>query len=455
MTFIGRSAVELAALVRGGEATAEAVVAEHLAHARRVDGDLNMVTVTRGERALADARAVDAHPRRDSLRLAGVPVVVKDSIDVAGELSRHGSRGGSSVAASVDDPTVARLRAAGAVVIAKTTMCELAIWPFTESKAWGWTRNPWQLDRSPGGSSGGCGAAVAAGAAPLALGADGGGSIRIPSAVCGLFGLKAGSGVVPASEVPGSNWYGLTELGPMATTVADAAVMLDVLAGTDRFAEVPDAGRLRVAISLQPPVPGVGLDPRVRDAVLWTGYALEQAGHRVFRADPPYPLTLGLPFLRRWLAAIADQADLMDARWLEPRSAQLAAVGRFLRVFGAPCPASAARWRERMNAWFSDYDVLLSPVVASPPPSLGYWDGKGLLSTLWSATRFMAYTPPWNLAGFPSASVPTGERVDKVPVGAQLVGPQGSEAFLLSLAAQLERIRPWARHAPLLQAARA
>lgn len=445
--FVGRTAVELAALVRSGQATAEAVVAEHLARARSIDADVNALTVNRGERALNDARAVDRDPQRGERPLAGVPVVVKDSIDVAGEMTRYGSRGGPTEVVPHDEASVARLRAAGAVIIAKTTMSELGAWPFTESAAWGWTRNPWNLDRSPGGSSGGCAAAVSLAAAPLALALDGGGSIRVPSACCGLVGIKPGTGVVPISSHPAITWYELAEQGPMATTVSDMALMLDVLAGTTTHRDVSLPRPLRVALSLRSPALGVTLDPRIRDAVLQTGYMLEQAGHRVHRVDPPYPLLLALPFLRRWLGGIADGADLLNAEWLEPRTRRLAALGRILRPFGAPRPRSVESFRHRMSAWFADYDVLLCPITATPPPNLGAWDRLGALRTLVAATRFMAYAPPWNLAGFPSASVPSGELVEGVPVGVQVVAPQGAESVIVSLAYQIEQLRPWQRHA--------
>lgn len=447
-SFIGLSATEISALVRTGQATAEAVVAQHVARASRVDGDVNMLTVNLRDRAMADARALDARPDKAELPLAGVPVFVKDSIDVKGEMTRCGSRAGSQEIVPHDEMSVARLREAGAVIIGKTTMCELGAWPFTESAAWGFTRNPWSPDRSPGGSSGGCAVAVATASAPLALGADGGGSIRIPAACNGLFGLKPGRGVVPISSLPSANWYGLAEQGPMATTVADAALMLDILAGTVRYRDVKPRENLRIALSLRSPALGVSLDPRIRDAVLATGYALERAGHKIFRADPPYPLTVALPFIRRYLAAIADATDTMNPKWLEKRTRHLAALGRLLRVFGPPCERASACLRGRLDGWFADYDVLICPVTATPPPLIGAWDRLCLSRTLIASTRFMAYTPPFNLAGYPCASVPTGEQVEGVPVGIQLVAPQGGESTLLGLAAHLEQLRPWPRHAP-------
>ncbi|HZG91071.1 MAG TPA: amidase, partial [Pseudonocardia sp.] len=248
-------AAGIAAVVHDGRTSAVQVARAHLARIAEHDGELGAFQACDPQRVLAEAGAVDARPDRFALPLAGVPVAVKDNVDVAGYPTRHGSAATPDRPARRDDELVRRLRAAGAVVIGKTRMPELAIWGFTHS-ALGTTRNPHDPGRDPGGSSGGSAAAVAAGMATLALGTDGGGSIRIPAGYCGVVGLKPGRDVVPLPGGADEHWCGLSVVGPLARTAADAALMFDVLAGRSRPAE--DGGApwpARVALSLRSPLP--------------------------------------------------------------------------------------------------------------------------------------------------------------------------------------------------------
>lgn len=283
--WLGRQATEIATAVRAGEVTARAVVAEHLARIRAIDGELGAFRVVREQRALAEADVVDARADRADLPLAGVPLAVKDNTAVAGEAARCGSAATPDEPAAADHEVVRRLRAAGAVVVGLSSMPELGLFPMDDS-VYGIARNPWRPERTPGGSSGGAAVAVAAGMVPVAQGNDGLGSIRIPAACCGLFGLKPGPGVLPPPFEQGNPWFGLAEHGPLATTVADAALLLAVMAGRPEWAEVAVPDRpLRVAVSTRPPVAGLPVDREYQAAARAAGKALADAGHDVRAAD--------------------------------------------------------------------------------------------------------------------------------------------------------------------------
>src|SRR5947209_9923227 len=234
-TLTRHTATEIAAAVQAGRLSPREVVDACLARIAATDAGIGAFHLVDADGARRAAEALAARPDLSGLPLAGVPVAVKDNLDVAGLPTRYGSAATSPEPATADDPIVARLRAAGAVVVGKTRMPELAIWPFTESRAFGGTRNPRDPSRNAGGSTGGGAAAVAAGMVPLALGSDGGGSLRIPAANCGVVGLKPGRAVAGLAT---GHWYGCTAFGPIAATVADAALALDVLAGGNRWRRI-------------------------------------------------------------------------------------------------------------------------------------------------------------------------------------------------------------------------
>jgi amidase len=434
------SALELAAAVRVGRRTAVNVVREHLTRIAELDPELNAFQVVRGEAALAEAAAMDTRPDRGRLPLAGVPVAVKDNIAVAGEEVRHGSAATIRRSrADRDDLLVERLRAAGGVVVGTTRMPELAAWAFTASAAFGITRNPWDPALDPGGSTGGGAAAVAAGMAALAIGTDGGGSLRIPAAYCGLVGVKPSTGLVPLPDGLTEHWCGLTVAGPIARTAADAAAALAVLTGRDgpTKAPEPEPGRLRVAVSLRSPSPLARPDSRSRTAVLRAEEALRAAGCAVRRDDPPYPATLLQTWGRYWHAGIALDADRLglDSARLEPRTAAMTRKG--LRVLRRGGPSGAAAWRNRAERWFEPHDIVVSPVVARGPGQAGGLDGRGYLATYLASARSVPYTQAWNLAGFPAVTVPVGVR-DGLPLAVQLVGRPDTEPVLLAVASWIE-----------------
>ena len=443
--LVGRSATDLAALVRSGQTSPVDIVTAHLERIEELEPKLNAFQLVLAAQALEEARRLQQRDDLKELPLAGVPVAIKDNVDVAGVPTRVGSAATSTQPASNDDELVRRLRAAGAIVIGKTRMSELAIWPLTEPQAFGPTRNPWNRQRSTGGSSGGSAVAVAAGMAPIALGSDGGGSLRVPAACCGIVGIKPAPGLVPLAGGMSEHWFGMTAFGPLANTVADAALMLDVLAGQAVFRDTELAtGGLRVALSTRHPSPGAKISPEVIASVRETADVLAQAGHHVQATDPPYPSDLGLRFMRRWLPGIADDARDLPEERLESRTRAMARVGRFVQHRGWAQPAGVDSFRVKAASWFANFDVLIMPTLAEPAVPLGKWDGKGWLRTTMGVANW-TLTTPWNLAGFPAASVPAGTSADGLPLAVQIVAAPGGEALLLSVLRQLEHLRPWPR----------
>lgn len=434
------SALEIASLVQSGQTSASQVIREHLDRIVFLDTKLRAFQVVRAERALAEAAELDARADRASLPLAGVPVAIKDNFDVAGEATRRGSAATSDQAAERDDELVRRLRAAGCIVIGKTRMPELAIWGFTSSAAYGATHNPWDRKLDPGGSTGGGAVAVATGMSALTLGTDGGGSLRIPAAYCGVVGFKPGADVLPVPGGRPQHWYGLTSAGPMARTVADTAAMLAVLEGKD-VRELAAADSLRVAMSLRSPSPIGRPDDHNRTAVQQAGHRLGELGHRVTNFDPPYSPMLGSRWTRYWHAGIAQDARGLRSAHLEPRTRVMIAKGRRVQLLGGPRAGAAADWRRRMITWLEDYDVLITPTVAAPPPVAGSMDGRGYFGTLLAQAVSVPYTPAWNLAGLPAAAIPTGVGTNGRPRSVQIIGKPGAEATVLAVASQLEQFQ--------------
>ncbi|MBI4539915.1 MAG: amidase [Gemmatimonadetes bacterium] len=444
----GQTATALAALVRAGQVSPVEVVRAHLARIAALDERVGAFQLVRGEKALAEAEALAARADLRSLPLAGVPVAIKDNVHVAGEPMRRGSSATPETAGEADHEIVRRLRSAGAIVVGKTRVPELGVWGTTDS-AFAVTRNPWNLERTPGGSSGGSAAAVAAAMVPVAHGNDGLGSIRIPAAACGLFGIKPGAGVVP-SELGPNSWFGMAENGPLATTVDDAALVLSVLAECPELREpAPPERPLRVAVSTRSPMRGVNAGPEVRSATIETARLLAGAGHHVEAADPPYPIRSAVAILARWTAGAARETDGLDPARLEPRTRRHAQLGRIAERLGLIKPGDREAWRALLGSFFASCDVLLTPALATPPIRAEAWGRRSWSANLIANARFAPFTAPWNFAGYPAAAVPAGLHPDGTPLSVQLVAPPGGEALVLSVAKQLEMLRPWRRHAPL------
>jgi amidase len=445
------TAAELAADVRARKTTAVDAVKAALERAQRHDASIGAFQVVRAERALAEAAALDARVDLASLPLAGVPIVIKDSIPVAGEPMRVGSAATSAEPQSADHEVVVRLRAAGAIVIGLTRVPELCVFGTTDS-VFGTTKNPWNLSRTSGGSSGGSAAAVAAGIVSVAHGNDGMGSIRGPAGNCGLVGIKPGGGVVP-QDIGFDAWGGMSQNGPLATTVADTALMLSVMAGRPELANVCEpAHPLRIAIAADEPSPLVKLDPEWRRAAERTAEVLRAAGHTVTETTFPYDPN-PLPLLARWFAGTEADARGLDPALLNPRTRTHARLGRIARRLGMLSPKPVDRSRAKITRFFDDYDVLITPTLAQSGPKAELWHKRDWFANLVSNIRYAPYQATFNLLDWPAASVPAGwHSKDGVPLGVQIVAPPhpdaAGEALILSVALQLERLQPWPRVAP-------
>ncbi|MFG3002202.1 amidase family protein [Streptomyces sp. NPDC048340] len=473
-----------AELVRTGKVSARRLTEASLRRIALLDPSLNAFRVVLADRALAEADARDAARASGADGpLLGVPIAVKDELDVAGEVTTFGGAANRTPVAQ-DAEAVRRLRAAGAVIIGKTTMPEFGQWPFTESAAHGYTRNPWDTTRTTGGSSGGSAAAVAAGLVGAALGGDGGGSIRIPAACCGLFGLKPQRGRVSTAPHP-HLWYALGTVGPLTRTVLDSALLYDVLSGPadgDRWSARPAGtslvravattpGRLRIGCSAKPAVRGVRPHPEHVRAMRETARVLRELGHDVREVDPRYPDTTAA-FLPQFCGGVRSEAAAMERpELLERRTRQTLRVARL-------APEAAVEWAVRAgerlavraNRVFtgpesgpesgpetgpdsghgsgSGLDLLLTPTIAERPRAVGVLDGAGMITAMLRSFPMIAYTALWNVTGNPAASVPAGRGSDGLPLAVQLVGRQHDEATVLQVAAQLEAARPWADGRP-------
>ncbi|HVP03956.1 MAG TPA: amidase [Solirubrobacteraceae bacterium] len=452
-------AAEQARLIRDGEVTARELVEATLARIEALNPRLNAYRVVFADRALAEADQADARSAAGQERpLLGVPVSIKDDADVAGATTAWGSLATSEEPRRADSDVVTRLRAAGAIVIGKTLTPELTIWPFTETLAFGATRNPWNRAYTPGGSSGGAGAAVAAGLCGVAMGSDGAGSIRIPSSFCGLFGIKPQRDRISLGPEHRDAWHGLSVYGPLARHVADAALFLDVTAD-----EVPAGGfaaaletplePLRIAVSVKPP-PGAitKLGDAQRRALEETADVLRELGHEVFEREVDYPPAAFLTVVARYLRGIRDDAaGLPHPERLERRSRAMARLGGLIsdaqlaKARGAE-PAIAAQ----INTIFDAADAVLLPGPAGPPFRIGELQGRGAIWTLNAVASRVPWYGIWNAIGQPAASVPAGFDAAGLPLSAQLAGRPGDEVTLLRLAAQLEEARPWAARRPPL-----
>ena len=462
--LLRRPASELAALVRAGEVSSrELVVAALDRIAAR--SDLNAFTFVDREGALATA---DQIGRDDARPFGGVPIAIKDLAAVAGLPLGNGSRFFADYRPEFDSYAVRRLRAAGFVIVGKSASPEFGIVPVTEPRRHGPTRNPWNLAHTPGGSSGGAAAAVAAGLVPVAHASDGGGSIRIPAACCGLVGLKPSRGRISAGPALGDNF--LSTQGVVTRTVADSAALLDVLAGYEvgdaTWAPPPAApfatlatrepGRLRIALTTTSPL-GSPVDPACAAATHEAAALLTSLGHQVEEATPPdwqdervIPLfsilwAVGIASFVSWGKGLAGREpredELEPLTWAFYRQAQ-----ELPATVYAGALAQAQAYARRLVTFWERYDVLLTPSLAERPPLIGGIDTGAAdpMAEFDKAARFTPFTAVWNITGQPAISLPLAHGADGLPLGVQLVGPPAGEGLLLSLAAQLEQAQPWA-----------
>ena len=453
-----------AELIRTREISAQELTHILLKRIERLNPTLNAFRIVLADVALAEAAARDETQTETRGPLHGVPIAIKDELDVAGQLTTFGGAARDKPSAT-DGEGVRRLRAKGAVIIGKTRMPEFGQWPFTESAAGGYTRNPWDPGRTPGGSSGGSAAAVAAGLTAAGMGGDGGGSIRIPAACCGLFGLKPQRGRVSAAPAP-DLWHALGTIGPLTRTVRDSALIYDVIRGnlaSDRYrahepatsfeqAARTEPRRLRIGVCSRPATPGVKLRPEQAGALEATAQTLQTLGHDVDHIDLHYP-QVPPAFVPQFYGGVRDEAAIVERPdLLERRTKQTLA---FARAFPPAAVSWAVRHGERLaariNRIFDDHDLLLTPTIPSLPRPVGALDGIGSLHASLRALPYVAYTAVWNVCGNPAASVPAGFTPDGLPLAVQLVAPPHDELTILAVAAQLELVAAWADRLPPLQ----
>jgi len=454
----------LAAKIAAREISARELVEASLRRIAAVNESLNAFRVVMEEEALAAADVIDARSEPAGA-LAGVPLAVKDDAPLTGQRMTLGSRAGAPVQ-DADAEFIRRLRAAGAIPIGVTNVPELMLFPWTASAANGITRNPWKLDRTTGGSSGGSAAAVASGMVPMATASDGGGSIRIPAACCGLVGMKPTRGRVPTQPY-GPIWLGLSTYGALARTVVDSAFLLDIIHGTFPADGDPTASPLgsfvraaltkperplRIAISRKLPAGTTAqLSPDQRRAWDQTAHLLTDLGHHVEERDPEYG-TLSLEFIQNFMRAAHEQAaKISEPHLLEKSTRQLAALGGRLVPAGRRDKLLANREKTitRITRLWDDFDVLLTPGLATTAIAAEGGFGKGALTALNTSARFMPWFPAWNLTGQPAISLPAGFDGDGLPLSIQLIGRHEDEETLYSLAGQIEAVRPWASNRPL------
>ena len=424
---------------------------------------LNAFRLVLTEQALVDAAKADRRRAHgDEAPLLGVPIAVKDDVDIAGVPTAFGTSGYVRPAPK-DSEVVRRLRAAGAVIVGKTNTCELGQWPFTSGPGFGHTRNPWDRRYSPGGSSGGSAAAVAAGLVTAAIGSDGAGSVRIPAAWTHLVGIKPQRGRISTWPLPEA-FNGITVNGVLARTVTDAALVLDAASGnvdgdlhkpppvrvSEYVGRAP--GPLRIAISTRFPFNGfrATLHPEIRAAMETVASQLEELGHTIMAGDPNYGLRMSWNFLSRSSSGLLDWADrLGDGVALERRTVSNMRLGRLLsESVLRKARAHEADTQRRVGWLFNLIDVVLAPTTAQPPPPVHAFDNRSGVSTDRAMIRLCPVTWPWNILGWPSINVPAGFTSDGLPIGVQLMGPANSEPLLISLAAELEAINGWVTKQP-------
>jgi amidase len=300
-------------------------------------------------------------------------------------------------------------------------------------------RNPWAPAYNAGGSSGGSAAAVAAGFVPLAHGTDAFGSVRSPAAICGLVGISPGTGTVNAYD--SVNWSGLYTHGPLARTVSDAALMLSVLAEQPDLARISPPGALRIATSVRLPTIGRRIPQEYAAAVARAAQLLGSANHRLAEATPNYG-NLAPALLSRWLAGPGAPADGLNWRQLERRTRTHLRAGQVVRRAGLVSERARRTWIARAEDFFTEYDVLITPMLATMPPKSLHWRDKGWPANAATAIALTAFLGPWDLAGFPTMSVPLGRHPAGLPIGVQLVAGSGNESRMLAVAAQLEALNP-------------
>jgi aspartyl-tRNA(Asn)/glutamyl-tRNA(Gln) amidotransferase subunit A len=459
-------ATELAALIRKKKVSPVEVLDAVLDRIERLNPKLNAFVTLTAEQARREAKAAERALAKKGARLGplhGVPFSVKDLVITKGVRTTFGTPLYRDNVPSEDAPMVERLKAAGAIMLGKTNTPTFGWIGATHNLLFGPTRNPWNLGRTPGGSSGGASAAAAAGLGPLHVGTDGGGSIRIPASFAGIYGLKASFGRIPA--YPPSGAWSLSHIGPMTRTVADAALMLQVAAGPDErdqtslpaapvdYVKALAGGvkGLRVAWSADLGFADV-VDPEVRDLCAKGALAFREAGCRVEAVDPGWPSPLDC-----WSQLFGGGIATRMAPYLDRKSEIDPGLYRIIETTLKNPPTTYVQaWFDRLAWWehprrlFEKYDLLLTPTIACPPFAIGLDNPTEIAGKPVPPYAWIPFTFPFNMTGQPAASVPCGFTKDGLPVGLQIVGRRFDDATVLRASAAFERVRPWARHRPPL-----
>jgi amidase len=460
-------------LVRRGEVSPRELVEAAIARIEAVNPKLNAVIRTRFDEARREAQAdLPDGPFR------GVPILFKDlGCMVAGEPTAFGVGPMRDVPIPVTSYLAEQFRAAGFIPLGRTNVPELGTTVTTEPRSFPPARNPWNLDHSTGGSSGGSAAAVASGMVAVAHANDGGGSIRIPASECGLVGLKPTRARVSQGPLIGETWAGGVIDGALARTVRDAAGVLDVISNPmpgEPYYPPPlprplvqevgaDPGRLRIGVVSQPGLAGFLDDPECRAAVASAARLLESLGHHLDQSAPA--AMFEQEFLDHFNVIIAAETEETFRAFeallgrpigedeIEPRNAAYRRAGRELgAVAYLESRAWFGMWARRMADWWSGHDLLLTPTLGAPPPELGWFTAAGPQEEATRVATFIPYTAQFNMTGQPAISLPLHWTPDGLPVGVQLAAAYGREDILIRIASQLEQAAPWSERRPPVHA---
>ncbi len=452
------SAVELAALIRTRRASPTEVMKQTLARIERLNPALNAFVTMQAEEALCSAaKAEEALMHGGGVgSLFGVPLHVKDNLFVAGSRTTFGSKLQETNITSEDCPAVERLRRAGMIVIGRTNTPEYGWKGVTDNRVFGITRNPWNTKLTPGGSSGGASAAVAAGLGPIGIGTDGGGSLRIPASFCGVFGFKASFGRIP--NWPGSGGAMLRHIGPITRTVADMAAVLDVLAGPDSrdllslsatgesYSANMDCGLRGKRIAYSPNLGYAHVEPEVAAICERAAKRFAEAGAVVATVDLDWhdPYDAWSVFFFGTAAASLEKKLSTQGELLDPGLRRVVEAGLKLRGvdFANALAARHELW-EKVRRVYERFDLLLCPTLAVPPFAVGQDDANPLGDEKLGPLQWTQFTYPFNLTGQPAANVPAGWSKSGLPVGLQIVGNRYADLLVLQAARTWEQIQPW------------
>lgn len=457
-------ATELTALIRKKKVSPVEVVDAVLGRIEKLNPTLNAYVTLTADQARKDARTAERALGKRSATLGalhGIPFSVKDLVITKGVRTTFGTPLYRDNVPTEDAPMVERLKSAGGIMLGKTNTPTYGWIGATHNLLFGVTRNPWNLDRTPGGSSGGASAAVAAGLGPLAVGTDGGGSIRIPASFTGIFGFKASYGRIPT--YPASGAWSLSHVGPMTRTVADAALMMQVCAGPDeRDPSSLPAEKIAYTKSVKGSVKGwrvayaddlgfaEAVDPEVRETCARAVQAFRQLGCRVERVTPAWPSPkdcweqIFCGGIATRMAGYLDQREQIDPGLYAIIEATLRnPPTRYVQAW-----LDRLAWWQHPRAFFEKYDLLLTPTTACPPFAVGLDNPTEVAGKPVGPYAWIPFTFPFNLTGQPAASVPAGFTKDGLPIGLQIVGRRHADASVLTASAAFERARPWTERRP-------